>query len=53
MYLPPTPSTEEAALQPLVLPEGRFARLEAHLRDRWSGDAFQFANRQHLEEEYD
>ena len=53
MYLPPTPSTEEAALQPLVLPEGRFARLEAHLRDRWPGEAFQFANRQHLEEEYD
>jgi molybdenum cofactor biosynthesis enzyme MoaA len=53
MYLPPTPSTEEGALQPLVLPEGRFGRLEASLRERWPDASFQFANRQHLEEEYD
>lgn len=53
MYLPPTPSTDESTLRPLVLPEGRFAELERHLRERWSGESFQFANRQHLEEEYD
>ena len=53
MYLPPTPSTEEATLQPLVLEDGEFAKLEARLRDRWAGEEFQFANRQHLEEEYD
>ena len=53
MYLPPTPSAEEEVLRPLVLPDGRFAELERGLRERWSGAAFQFANRQHLEEEYD
>jgi molybdenum cofactor biosynthesis enzyme MoaA len=53
MYLPPTPSSDDATLQPLVLPEGRFEELEQRLREKWPGEQLAFANRQHLEEEYE
>jgi molybdenum cofactor biosynthesis enzyme MoaA len=53
MYLPPTPSSDDSTLQPLVLKEGQFAALEDRLKQKWSGERLVFANRQHLQEEYE
>jgi molybdenum cofactor biosynthesis enzyme MoaA len=53
MYLPPTPSSDESTLKPLVLADGQFADLEQRLRKNWVGERFVFANRQQLHEEYE
>jgi molybdenum cofactor biosynthesis enzyme MoaA len=53
MYLPPTPSSDDSTLRPLVLADGQFDDLERRLREKWGGERFSFATRQHLEEEYD
>lgn len=53
MYFPPTPSSEPSTLQPLVLEDGQFAQLEERLRRKWSDETFEFANRRHLQEEYE
>lgn len=53
MFLPPTPSSDQATLQPLVLRDGQFARLEERLRNKWVGERFDFANRQQLHEDYE